>query len=747
MSWFVGEHRRFVRALHPADWPKARQGSPALWLRMALFGLLKLAFLFIIIAASFLCFIWLLSVKETHDYGFFGGLLHGTLMPGYVAQHLFWPSHMMIAPLHHGGYFWGYALGLIMWLYVFALSYFRTLVFDVARRAVRQHDRVVVNDVTNHPAMSADELEAYINTTVNPLLHTDLERRVVKVFISSTFQDMQRERDYLMTHIFPRLVHEARLRGVLLLPVDLRWGITEEESRSGKVLEICLQEIDNASPFFIGILGDRYGWCPTGEELDRNPRLSRRFPWMADDIASGLSVTEMEIQYGTLRRNKTVNAAFYFKGTAYSNNWFDKLLANADAMTDDKLTLLRRKIYDDHRYPVTTYSEVEQLGDAVERDMRAYLDRYFPLGELNEKELRGLELQDRCLRLCEDYMVVDANFDALDNFWSDADARTLLIEGAEGSGRTAMVVNWLKNRGLLDDNAWLHDAGGSGTLVGEGAFVSDSLVWLHPMSFDNGSHSFVDDFPQILEAHFESSRPKLIVYSHGSLNKGKPLDSDALKVIGMLGDERFADTKLIFTDNGDWLAALDGIANVWHHQMLMPDKECRADFVTAYLARFCKKLQPHQVNRIATWAEHQTMQSLKLLLHDLVLFGSYEELDDRITYLTSANSAEELCSLLLQGFEKQYGRKLVAYTLGYAALSPQGLPEEQLVLLGNSGHFSVAFDETQVRRFVRNCIALEHAHGRVALVDAAMLSAVNQRYLPDEKKRSKMLRRYRFWLD
>ena len=42
--------------------------------------------------------------------------------------------------------------------------------------------------------------------------------------------------------------------------VDLRWGITDEQK--GEVLPICLAEIERCRPYFIGLLGERYGWVP-----------------------------------------------------------------------------------------------------------------------------------------------------------------------------------------------------------------------------------------------------------------------------------------------------------------------------------------------------------------------------------------------------------------------------------------------------------------------------------------------------
>lgn len=53
---------------------------------------------------------------------------------------------------------------------------------------------------------------------------------------------------------------------VRLVPLDLRWGVTEEEAEQRKTLEICLDEIDRARPFFVGILGERYGWVPPQNE-------------------------------------------------------------------------------------------------------------------------------------------------------------------------------------------------------------------------------------------------------------------------------------------------------------------------------------------------------------------------------------------------------------------------------------------------------------------------------------------------
>ncbi|HCU38691.1 MAG TPA: hypothetical protein DGT21_25730, partial [Armatimonadetes bacterium] len=86
--------------------------------------------------------------------------------------------------------------------------------------------------------------------------------RTIRVFISSTFKDMQAERDHLVRFVFPRLRAELLKRRVHLVDVDLRWGVTSEQD----ALSVCREIIDECRPRFLCMLGGRYGWTPPGEE-------------------------------------------------------------------------------------------------------------------------------------------------------------------------------------------------------------------------------------------------------------------------------------------------------------------------------------------------------------------------------------------------------------------------------------------------------------------------------------------------
>ena len=78
---------------------------------------------------------------------------------------------------------------------------------------------------------------------------------------------MHAERDYLTRIVFPELRSRCLRLGVEFVGLDLRWGVTEEESRARGALSICLDEIEKCRPFFVCLLGDRYGWIPPPEEI------------------------------------------------------------------------------------------------------------------------------------------------------------------------------------------------------------------------------------------------------------------------------------------------------------------------------------------------------------------------------------------------------------------------------------------------------------------------------------------------
>ena len=87
--------------------------------------------------------------------------------------------------------------------------------------------------------------------------------KTVRVFISSTFRDMQAERDWLVRFVFPKLREELLKYRIHFVDVDLRWGVTGEEDAG----EVCREVIGECRPRFLCILGGRYGWVPPPKRI------------------------------------------------------------------------------------------------------------------------------------------------------------------------------------------------------------------------------------------------------------------------------------------------------------------------------------------------------------------------------------------------------------------------------------------------------------------------------------------------
>ena len=98
------------------------------------------------------------------------------------------------------------------------------------------------------------------------------QRKIFRVFISSTFSDMRQERAILQRDAFPRLERFCEEKGATFQAVDLRWGVNEEAAYDQKTLQICLNEIDRCRkvsprPNFLILLGNKYGWQPVPETI------------------------------------------------------------------------------------------------------------------------------------------------------------------------------------------------------------------------------------------------------------------------------------------------------------------------------------------------------------------------------------------------------------------------------------------------------------------------------------------------
>lgn len=193
--------------------------------------------------------------------------------------------------------------------------------------------------------------------------------QTVRVFISSTFRDMHAERDHLVTVVFPELRERVEQLGLEFFDVDLRWGVPAKDANgeTANSWEYCRQWIDRVEPFFVCILGQRYGWVPRPEQLKALDDRQRQ-------QAEERSITDMEVRHAVLNTRLSRRSYFYLRA--------DEAPASASEFVDPppllrKLEELKGEIRSCGR-PVRPYpcrwtsegfAEMEQFGQLVLDDL------------------------------------------------------------------------------------------------------------------------------------------------------------------------------------------------------------------------------------------------------------------------------------------------------------------------------------------------------------------------------------------
>lgn len=532
-----------------------------------------------------------------------------------------------------------------------------------------------------------------------------IENRQIRVFISSTFRDMQVERDYLMTKVFPRLRKKAARRDVSLIELDLRWGITEDESQSGRVVQICLNEIDNSRPFFIGLLGDRYGWCPDRRELGGDALLEERYPWLMEDLRRGVSMTEIEMQYGVLRSDKDINAFFFLK-------------KNGDE-SDERLHRLKETIRNNRRYPCAEYEDAEHLGRQVEAAFDELLDRLFPQGRLMPLEAERLAQRAFLRGRCGTYVRNEKDFGVL-NAWLTGDQRHLVVTGPSGMGKSALIANWIDDIGQDTTRRVIyHFVGYAG---GEGDYrrilnrLNDEIRDLYALDEDPRAHNRLDperSFPDLL-MQAGSRKPLLIVLD----GIDQLSDEHEAKLLNWLPKAPEGVKMLFSTQEDDATAAVFRRREYPEHTIRPLDESQRRKLVVDYLQRYGKALIPARIDRIVEAPVTNNTLVLRTLLDELVSFGIHEQLDRRIDRYLDASGPEDFFRRVLQRAEEDYGEQLVRDTLSLIAVSRAGMSESELLGITRSrqlewsqfycafaGHFTVKNGLLQfTHRFLREAV-------------------------------------------
>lgn len=553
-------------------------------------------------------------------------------------------------------------------------------------------------------------------TGPRPDLHTTscdnpLDSRQIRIFVSSTFRDMNAERDYLMTKVFPRLRLKAAERDVSLVGLDLRWGITEEEARRGETVGICLREIDNSRPFFLGLLGDRYGWQPRPDELADTESLRERYPWLDADLREGASITEIEMQYGALRAADS-HALFFLK-------------RGSDA-SHGRLHRLKEAVRRHPRCQCAEYDTPEQLGSRVEEALTQLLDQLFPPEPLTPAERERRAQRAFLHSRCGLYLRDERNFSALDDFLR-SDDRCLVVTGPSGMGKSSLLANWI---GELQRDPSLrviyHFVGCAGD---EGDPLRIQRRLIDELRSPDGLREAPDLLPERDETPERTLQRLLSAAAAGGplvilLDGVNQLaDTPDAKLLGWLPEPPAGVKYLFSTLDDDPTMALFRRRRYPVFTVRPLDDGLRRRFVAEFLRHHGKSLTDSRITRIVSAPVTRNTLVLRTLLDELIAFGSHERLDACIDDYLSAPDPGNFFLRVLRRAEEDYGAQLVREALSLIALSRAGLSESELLRMTGV---------TPLRWSHFYCAFASHftvTDGRLRFFHSYLLEAVQQRYL------------------
>jgi tetratricopeptide (TPR) repeat protein len=559
------------------------------------------------------------------------------------------------------------------------------------------------------------------------------KKRVVRFFISSTFRDMQEERDVLIKKVFPRLQQQFRWSGVEIIPIDLRWGVTREQAENGAVLPICLAEIDQCQPYFIGLLGDRYGWIP-----DTIPQeLLDAYPWL--DKYRDRSLTELEIIHGVLNDPKNQDRAFFFlrKPDDPPAGAGGKSQAENEEGPREKIKLqaLKERIFDSG-CDFVDYKDPGELVLQAYEILEAALSDEFPEQKPADpfaQEARAHQIHAQPYETI--HVMRQELVSQLDDYVERGGA-PLMVLGGTGSGKTALLSNYCRHRAEThpDEFILLHFMGilQQNSIAG---FIYRVAGELQKRFGLKGVLPGTDEqarlaFPRWLEEASAKGRVLLLVDDVDQLGY-----QDQKQNFSWIPAALPANARLICTAKPEHVpeAMRSGAASVI--QLPPLTKNEREQIIANHFKVYGKKLEPQYVSALAAAPQTALPLFLAIALNELRVYGYFEKLDEHITHLLTSEHLLDLYHRVLGRFEQDFGGhrpQIVKEFMSLVYYSRHGMAEDDL-------EYCLKLDKADAL-FTWHALLLAASgimkswHGRLFIGDKFLENAIWERYIKNSAK-------------
>lgn len=437
--------------------------------------------------------------------------------------------------------------------------------------------------------------------------------RELRVFISSTFNDLKKERSFLMSSVFPKLISTASERGIVLTPIDLRWGVVPKKngggSRTSQIVDACLKEIDN-SQCFIGIVGEREGWLPDPGDLEKSDLLKGEFEELAH---TGLSMTEIEIQYGVLRREKHPPAYFFIKDIEDGAPVSNERLRNDLYIKEKELG-----------FTIRNYSDARSLSELVEEAVLRTLDSVFPGGDLSPEEKEDFEQQFTFDSLTNGYIPDEALFQEIDEGLERG--RCVCITAFKGSGKSALLANWIARKKEEKDSnllvaCFLNHKGSAITPGHLSRRMCREISRLVDSPIDE-SLLKVSPFQMLQELCDKTPNRKQLVLAIGNA------EEQCIKISRWI-TELPSSVKIIYSADYSNMNVEFAISLDYPVVCIFNSPQKRASYIRQYLKTYGKDLDEDLVRHLAETLPG-SFETLRAMLDILIQFGKHDSIRNLI---------------------------------------------------------------------------------------------------------------------
>ncbi|XP_066928434.1 TPR repeat-containing protein DDB_G0287407-like isoform X2 [Clytia hemisphaerica] len=590
--------------------------------------------------------------------------------------------------------------------------------------------------------------------------------KTIRLFVSSTFKDFHQEREVLVKEVFPDLRLWCEARKLRLVECDLRWGVPKD-STSEETIKICLSELDrccedNTAPFFLNLAGDRAGWIPKFEDFSLN--LASQYGWVY-----GLSVTEMEIVHGAMRKLNP-NALFLIRDIDGKENIPDDLKNDfEEAEFKTKLEKLKETI--SKTFPETNvknYSvkcqfnsdgsiklsgltgEESEFSHIVYSFFQSKIEELYPL---DESPMDPLQIQrdahemfldsrsscvlgrDKILQQIEDYVMKGHTTEA-----------PLLVVGIAGAGKSALMAKSAhRATELVTDGAitmpgnvkkcrvFFHFVGATPRSTDLASFLQRLVKEINPSQKEGLSDldSLISLSYNLLEN--ESTEPVIVFVD--AINQ---MDEDKQQYLNRWLPEKLSPNVRV---------VLSTIESTTSHQTIRAfksspveticgplDKDSRQAIVENILRAYNKRLHDDQMKVLLDKDGSSNPLWLTLACEELRVYGKFETLTDKIHELP-----DDLISLeetVFARFEKETGGELMKACVCMLEVSRHGLLEtELLALLGEKKNVEIPeYQEIDEEALLGKTQTKTETTENIEETKQNLTKLVQETYVKDESK-------------